>query len=186
MMLLHLFVNMDASKRKTKNCCSINRKSDGRVSRLFCVFPFFFCMITLTMRLLFSLLQCLRQRKRMSSSKGTRKRLIKLQRLEVISKLKRVDPPSIRSLARVYDVSEGAIRKIWNERENMQQRTALISDAAQKTSFWSTVGRFRPIKDTLYEWLDSMRRQNLTVPPSLTISKSREIANFIGFKDFIA
>jgi hypothetical protein len=88
----------------------------------------------------------------MSLSKGTGKRLNKLQILEVISKLQRVDLPSKRSNARKYKVSEGAIQKFWIERESIQQRSALMSDAACKTSFRSTVGRFQPIEDDLYEW----------------------------------
>jgi Tc5 transposase DNA-binding domain len=61
-----------------------------------------------------------------------------------------------------------------------------MSDASEETSFWSTVGQFQPIEDALYEWLDSMRRAKLTVPPSRTIAKARVIADSIGFNDFKA
>ena len=48
---------------------------------------------------------------RMMSGKG--KRLSEPQRLEVITKLSDTAPPSKRSLACKYEVSDGGIRKIW-------------------------------------------------------------------------
>jgi hypothetical protein len=42
------------------------------------------------------------------------------------------------------------------------------------------------MEDALYEWLDSMRRAKLTVPPSLTVAKAREIADLIRYDDFNA
>jgi Tc5 transposase DNA-binding domain len=121
-----------------------------------------------------------------SAGKGTGKRLNESQRLQVIAKLQRNDAPSKRALAREYDVSEGAIRKIWNERQTIQQRTAMMSDTARKNSFRSTVGRFQPVEDALYEWLESMRRAKLAIPPSLTIAKAKEIADSMGVEDFKA
>ena len=41
------------------------------------------------------------------------KRLNESQRIEIISKLSGSNPPSKRSIAKLYEVSEGAIRKIW-------------------------------------------------------------------------
>jgi Tc5 transposase DNA-binding domain len=104
----------------------------------------------------------------------------------VISKLQEVDAPSKRSIAREYDVSEGSIRKFLNERDSIQQRSSFMSNTARKASFRSTVGRFQPIEDALYEWLDSMQRSKLTIPPSLTIAKAGEIVEFMGFDDFKA
>jgi hypothetical protein len=107
-----------------------------------------------------------------------------LQRLEVISKHQKVDAPSKRSIIREYNVSEGSIRTIWNERDCIQQRSAFMSDTTRKASFRSKVGRFQPIEHALYEWLDSVRRSKVTIPPSLTIAKAREIAELMGSDDF--
>jgi Tc5 transposase DNA-binding domain len=62
----------------------------------------------------------------------------------------------------------------------------LLSDAAWKTSFRSTVGHFQPVEDALNEWLESMQRAKLTVTPSRTIAKAREIADSMGFNEFKA
>ena len=60
------------------------------------------------------------------------KRLNESQRLEVISKLNQPNPPSKRSIARQYEVSETAIRKIWLNRENIRKRSALMSEDTKK------------------------------------------------------
>lgn len=44
------------------------------------------------------------------------KRLSEQERLEIISKLRRPNPPSKYSLARQYNVSEKAVRKVWEKR----------------------------------------------------------------------
>ena len=104
------------------------------------------------------------------------KRLNESQRLEVISKLNQPNPPSKRSIARQYEVSETAIRKIWLNRENIRKRSALMSEETKKKKLRASVGRFTELEDKLYLWIDSMRRASLPVPPSLAILKAKKIA----------
>ena len=110
------------------------------------------------------------------SSKERSKRLNESQRLDIIAKLSKPNPPSKRSVARVYEVSEGAIRKIWENREAIQQRCALMSQESKTQTFRASVPRFSEIEDKLYVWIDSMRRANMPVPPSLAIVKAKQIA----------
>jgi hypothetical protein len=42
-----------------------------------------------------------------------------------------MDAPSKRAIAREYDVSEGAIRKVWDKQEQILERSALMSDEAK-------------------------------------------------------
>ena len=47
------------------------------------------------------------------------KRLNESERLEIISLLRQPNPASKRSIARQYEVSEAAIRKVWLNREKV-------------------------------------------------------------------
>lgn len=116
------------------------------------------------------------------------KRLNESQRCEIIAKLSKTDAPSKRVIAREYDVSEGAIRKVWSKREKILERSALMSDEVKEKTFRSSVGRFTELEDMLYIWIESMRRANLPVAPSLAISKAKSIASSLSIpeRDFKA
>jgi hypothetical protein len=111
------------------------------------------------------------------SKKPNEKRLNESQRCEIIVKLSKIDAPSKRAIARKYDVSEGVIRKVWDMREKILERSALMSNETKEKTFRSSVGRFIELEDMLYIWIDSMRRANLLVPPSLAIAKAKSIAS---------
>ena len=53
------------------------------------------------------------------SQKGRGKRLNEGQRLEMIEKLSKPDLPTKRAIARTYGISDTAIRKIWNNRDDI-------------------------------------------------------------------
>jgi len=65
------------------------------------------------------------------------KRLNESQTLEVISKLSHTNPPSKRSIARQYEVSEATIRKAWAKREVIHKRSDLMSEETKKKKFES-------------------------------------------------
>ena len=56
------------------------------------------------------------------SSKGVGKRLSESQQLDIIRKLQKKNAPSNQAIAQDYHVSEGAIRKIWNNRDHIKER----------------------------------------------------------------
>ena len=119
---------------------------------------------------------------------GKVKRLNESERLEVIFKFNQPNPPSKRSIARQYGVSEATTRKVWSKREDIRKRSALMSEEAKKKTFRASVGRFTEVKNKLYLWIDSMRRANLSVAPSLAILKPKKIAKelLIPHDDFKA
>ena len=57
------------------------------------------------------------------------------QRCEIIAKLSKTDAHSKRAIACEYDVSEGAIRKVWDKREQILERYALMSNEAKDKTF---------------------------------------------------
>ena len=117
------------------------------------------------------------------SRKGQGKRLSESQRSDIIAKLSRSNPPSKRSVAREFDVTEGAIRKIWENREEIQNRCASMSEDFKAQTFRVCVGRFSELENLLYLWIDSMRRANMPVPPSLAILKAKQIASDLSISE---
>ena len=111
------------------------------------------------------------------------KRLNESERCEIIAKLSKTSAPSKRAIAREYDVSEGAIRKIWQNREAIQERSVLLNEEAKKQTYRASVGRFTELEDMLYVWIDSMRRARLPVPPSLAIAKAKSIASSMSIPE---
>jgi hypothetical protein len=110
------------------------------------------------------------------SKKPNGKHLNESQRCEIIARLSKTDAASKRAIAREYDVNEGAIRKVWDKRKQILERSALMSDEAKEKTFRSSIGRFTELEDMLYIWIDNVRRANLPVPPSLAIAKAKSIA----------
>jgi hypothetical protein len=84
------------------------------------------------------------------SKKPNRKRFNESQRCEIIAKLIKMDAASKRAITREYNVSEGAIRKVWDKREQILERSTLMSDEAKNKTFQSSVGRFTELEDMLY------------------------------------
>lgn len=117
------------------------------------------------------------------SKKPNGKRLNESQRCEIISKLSKTTAFSKRAIAREYEVSEGAIRKIWLNREAIQERSALLTQETKEKTFRASVGRFTELENMLYVWIDSMRRASLPVPPSLAIAKAKSIASSLSIPE---
>ena len=110
------------------------------------------------------------------SQKGRGKRLNECQRLEIIEKLSKPNPPSRRAIARTYEVSDTAIRKIWNNRGDIVARSSRMSSSGKDNCYRASQAKFPELEEILYEWIDMMRRAKLAVPPSLAIAKARKIA----------
>jgi hypothetical protein len=78
------------------------------------------------------------------------KRLNESQQCEIIAKLSKTNAPSKRAIAHEYDVNEGAIRKVWDKREQILEQCALMSNEAKETTFRSSVGCFTKLEDMFY------------------------------------
>jgi DNA-binding transcriptional regulator YhcF (GntR family) len=111
------------------------------------------------------------------SKKPNGKRLNEHQRCEIISKLSKTNAPSKRALAQEYNVSEGAIQKVWDIREAILEESALLYEEAKEKTFQTSVGQFTELEDMLYIWIDNMRGAKLLVPSSLAIAKVKNIAS---------
>jgi hypothetical protein len=108
------------------------------------------------------------------------KHLNEHQRCEIISKLSKMNVPSKRALAREYSVSEGTIRKVWDNQEVILERSALLFEEVKERTFRAFVGRFTELEDMFYIWIDSMRCAKLHVLPSLAIAKAKSIASSLS------
>jgi hypothetical protein len=114
------------------------------------------------------------------SKKPNGKRFDEHQRCEIISKLSKTNAPSKRALAQEYNVSEGAIRKVWDNWEVILERSALLYEEAKERTFRASVGRFTELEDMFYIWIDTMRCAKLLVLSSLAIAKAKSIASSLS------
>ena len=97
--------------------------------------------------------------------------LIEAQQREIIANLSKPNAPSKWVLGREYKVSEGAIRKISGNPENILQRTTLMFDDAKSKMFRASVGRFTELEDwqslkvlKLYTTMSSILTTNCFAP----------------------
>ncbi|KAI6647727.1 hypothetical protein LOD99_8568 [Oopsacas minuta] len=117
------------------------------------------------------------------SGKSKCKRLNESQRFHVLARVSEPTPPSKRSLAREYEVSEGAIRKLCENRGVIRKRFALLSGETKQKNFEVLFVGFTDLEDMLYLWIDDMRRANLPVPPSLAIAKAKQTAEQLSISE---
>ena len=106
------------------------------------------------------------------SQKGRGKRLNEGQRLEIIEKLSKLNPLAKRVIARTCGVSDTAIRKIWNNRDDVVARSIHMSSSGRDNCYRASQAKFPELEEVLYGWIDMMRRAKLAVPPSFAIAKA--------------
>jgi hypothetical protein len=66
---------------------------------------------------------------------------------------------------------------VWDNREAILERYALLSEKTKERTFRAFVGRFTELEDMLYIWIDNMHCAKLLVPPSFAIGKVKSIAS---------
>jgi len=76
-----------------------------------------------------------------NDAKRTCQWLSEKERLDVISKLSKPAPPSKCSLAREYGVTEGAVRKVWKQKDEIQQRSMSMSVETRSQTFHHSKGQ---------------------------------------------
>ncbi|CAM6029668.1 unnamed protein product [Sphagnum balticum] len=108
------------------------------------------------------------------------KHLNEHQHCKIISKLSKTNAPSKKALAREYSVSEGTIRKVWDNWEAILEWSALLFEEAKETTFRASVGRFTELEDMLYVWIDNMRCAKLPILPCLAIAKAKNITSSLS------
>ena len=108
------------------------------------------------------------------------KRLSDSQRLEIIAKLQKPNPPSKRAIARAYCVSESAIRKLWGHKDSIFKCTQLVPESTRVSTFRVSQACFPELEDRLFLWVDTMRHLKLELPPTLVMAKAVEIARSLN------
>lgn len=111
------------------------------------------------------------------------KNLTVAQKLEIIKELEQQHPLSKRALGRKFNVTEGAIRKVFTNRDNIKKRSAELSEETKNKKCRMHARKHSDIEDKLYEWLQLIRKVELPVSPSLTIGKSKELAKNMGLPE---
>ena len=117
---------------------------------------------------------------------AAKKRLTELERLEIINQLERKNPPSKRYLGRSFNVSEGAIRKIWQNRDEIKRRSADMSEQRKSKKLRFSSAKYPELESQLYDWISVIRKANLPISPSIIIARANEIANNLSLEDFKA
>ncbi len=70
-----------------------------------------------------------------SNGESSEKHLNEQEQLEIIRRLSKPNPPSKRSLAHEYNVSEGAVRYVWNKKDEIEQRSSLMTAETRAQTF---------------------------------------------------
>ena len=83
------------------------------------------------------------------SQKGRGKRLNECQRLEIIEKLSKPNPPAKRVIARTYGISDTAIRKIWNNRDDIVARSSHMSSSGRNSCYRASQAKFPELEEVL-------------------------------------
>lgn len=117
--------------------------------------------------------------------KGQGSRLSDSQRLEILNKKARYNPPSNRALGREYGVSEKTIRDTVNRGNEIRRRCAAVPKHVQERTQRVASAEYPELESMVYQWIDASRQAKLEIPPNLVITKALKLAsdnNFEGFK----
>lgn len=87
------------------------------------------------------------------SSQGKGKRLRESERLEIIANLQKSKASSKRSLARDYGVSESAIRKVWSNRDEILERSELMTEEGKQNHLRASNPKFPEVEEIVYQWI---------------------------------
>ena len=114
------------------------------------------------------------------ASKNNFKQLTVADKLTVIANLESTTLTSKRSLARQFDVDEATIRRIWQSRDMIKQRSENLSEEAKAKRCRLLPPKFNELEDELFVWIEKIRKFQVPISPSLVILKAKDIANKMG------
>ena len=69
-----------------------------------------------------------------------------------------------RDIARYFSVTEGAIRKIINEKESMKLRIQQSSEAARKKTTRASIPKYPQLEQCIFQWLKASSLAGLIIP----------------------
>ena len=114
--------------------------------------------------------------------KGQGKHLNDAERIQMVEKLKNLNAPYMRSIAREFEVGEQTIRNIKNMLE-MKGRIAKISEEQRRRNKCISVVRFPEIEECLLNWLGASRTVSLVISQRILKLKARDILTARGIKE---
>ena len=88
------------------------------------------------------------------SMQAKRKCLTISQKLNIIQELESDSPPSKRKLAREKNVSEGTIRKIWNNRDILIEKSSIQPNSYNSEKTRLAKPKYDEIENKLFEWIN--------------------------------
>ena len=117
--------------------------------------------------------------------KAKANRLTENERLVVIEELEKPQSRSKLAIAKSYNVSEGAIRKLWKNRETIKQRASSLSVATMNRKR-DTPAKYPEMEKYLYEWIQLVRQAKQPLSPSLVLKRAEEYAEKHEISEFKA
>uniref|UniRef100_K3WER7 HTH CENPB-type domain-containing protein n=1 Tax=Globisporangium ultimum (strain ATCC 200006 / CBS 805.95 / DAOM BR144) TaxID=431595 RepID=K3WER7_GLOUD len=115
--------------------------------------------------------------------RGGGERLNDAQRLEIIRLRRQDNPPSLRSLAREFRVTEKSIRNVMQSAAEIEKRNENVDVKQQTQTFRHAAPRHPELEEKVFEWICSLKKVQINPTPSAIIEKAKVIAAGLGIAD---
>ncbi|KAF1318683.1 Jerky protein, partial [Globisporangium splendens] len=115
--------------------------------------------------------------------RGGGERLNDAQRLEIIRLRRQDNPPSLRSLAREFRVTEKSIRNVMQSAAEIEKRNENVDVKQQTQTFRHAAPRHPELEEKVFEWICSLKKVQINPTPSAIIEKAKVIAADLGIAD---
>lgn len=115
--------------------------------------------------------------------RGTGERLNDAQRLEIIRRRREENPPSLRSLAREFNVSDKSIRNVMLCAEEIEKRNVNVDLKHQLQTFRHAAPRFPDLEERVFQWIMSLRKVQINPTPTAIMEKAKVIATEMGIPE---
>lgn len=115
--------------------------------------------------------------------RGTGERLNDAQRLEIIRRRREEKPPSLRSLAREFNVSDKSIRNVMLCAEEIEKRNVNVDLKHQLQTFRHAAPRFPDLEERVFQWIVSLRKVQINPTPSGIMDKAKVFATELGISE---
>merc|ERR1719376_221042 len=102
----------------------------------------------------------------------------------MIEELEGPSPRGKSQLAKVYNVSEGAVRKTCTNREAIKRRSADFSENVKNKKLRVRQAKFPELESKLIEWIET--EEKLPITASIVMGKAAEMATQMTVEDFKA
>lgn len=112
--------------------------------------------------------------------RGGGDRLNDHQRLEIIRLRRQENPPSLRKIAREFNVSDRSIRNVMLSADAIEKRNENVDIKFQLRTFRMAAPRFPEVEEKTFQWIQSLRKAQMNPTPTAIIEKAKTIALELG------